>query len=784
MTRTTVSGGFAESFLRPGLMLLAAFALPAVAGQVRAEGRGDVAQAELLVDLARDHGLMARGKQTAADVRQVRALLRAAQRLDPNNWEAALWTYELAALEGDDAGARAALDRLVAIDPHHHQAFTLWLEAHARQHQSLEKRREWLTGLLDNPRPPFAEACVRAQLAGLALERLDRAAAREQLERARALDPLNPEAAVLAIDVTPPEAPAHERLAVLLRALQLRPLRADIAWRIALLLDEVGAHADAARLFDHAVAIESRSGAALSTAMRLELMRNHAARGEIDQAVEIGRAGLEAARDDAEFQMLHFWLAQRASRPFDVGLMRVRLDKLLAQVKEPDEWPVQLVAQAAWYHCTIEPLPERALALAEAAVRRAPGDAFAKRVLGWAQILSGRSAEGRETLSPLSGKDPFAAYQVARLMKQEGDEAGAIRIVQELGYVPRSTYAFDLLSGLGLPSLTSQPAELSPELRAALGAFNPEVMAFATEPARFLEARIEMDRPTFEPGRPWGATFTLTNRASFPIPLGPEGLVNPTFLLSISMEGDRKRQYPSLMTVSVDTVRMLAPGQSAQVSRRLSVGPPHRAALLTPQQIQRMTLTAVLDAQLDRQGAWQPGPTGQRLRGVSFNRLPAACGPDAWNAMMATLRDGRDTDRGRVIAILGQLLGEQQRNARQPLPYRPQPVPSDQIEAIFVSVLRGESDDLRIAALNALMVAGLDQTLAAAAEACLNHDHWVVRLMALRLLARQGAAFLDQARRIAESDTDESVRDLARSYVERWTSAASQPSSTGDDAGP
>jgi hypothetical protein len=46
------------------------------------------------------------------------------------------------------------------------------------------------------------------------------------------------------------------------------------------------------------------------------------------------------------------------------------------------------------------------------------------------------------------------------------------------------------------------------------------------------------------------------------------------------------------------------------------------------------------------------------------------------------------------------------------------------------------------------------------------------------LLARQGKAFADTARRIAAEDPDELVRDMARSYAERWPAPPSPTATT------
>jgi hypothetical protein len=124
---------------------------------------------------------------------------------------------------------------------------------------------------------------------------------------------------------------------------------------------------------------------------------------------------------------------------------------------------------------------------------------------------------------------------------------------------------------------------------------------------------------------------------------------------------------------------------------------------------------------------------------------------------------------------LAELLSEHQRHAREPLGYRPQPVPASQIESIFAAALKAESANLRVGALNALEIAGLNAALASAAAENLKHDHWLVRLFALRVLARQGPGFLDTAAQLSTDDPDELVRELARSYVERWSAPAAPP---------
>ena len=94
-------------------------------------------------------------------------------------------------------------------------------------------------------------------------------------------------------------------------------------------------------------------------------------------------------------------------------------------VAEPRDWPVNEVAQAAWFYCTIDKQPHLALPRAEAAYARAPGDTFVRRVLGWAQALNLMNDEARRTLEPIAAQDGFAAYLLApeRPEKERGLEA-------------------------------------------------------------------------------------------------------------------------------------------------------------------------------------------------------------------------------------------------------------------------------------------------------------------------------------------------------------------------
>ena len=735
--------------------------------------------AELLVDLARDHALNQRGHQTDADVAHVRVLLEAAVRLDPKEAEAHAWLYELAVLAGDELNAARALQALLQAQPSHEGAFTRWIEAALRAQNTVEERREWLAAAAAATRVPAQQALVHVALARLAAEQLDLEEARTNVTRALELDSACVDAAALAIDLLDVDAPSAEYLKAALRFLQLAPVSVTTAWQVGQLLADYGFVEEAARFYDHALAVHQRTdpGATIPAEFYLALARNLYARGQREAAVEQARL---AARNDprcaAQAGMYLYYLLEKTT-PGSGSEIAAQLRERFAALRDPAEYPVNEVAQAAWFYCTIEPQPDRARMLARAAVERAPGDVFAKRVLGWAQARNGKAADALATLRPLAANDAFAAALAARLLHAAGDEAAARQVLSELDPKPVAGPAFDLLRSLPVESATSGPAtqpanetarQRYPAIFRALLQFDDRTLAFVRDPSRFLEARVSLEDPRVAPGQPWRAVFTLTSRAPFPITLGPEAMLNPVFLVSFSAEGDRRREFPALFTVTLGHVRVLRPGESAQLNRTLDVGPLRRVAQYSPQQNQRVILRVILDPIAQPDGTWRPGPGGLQLEPAYFNRLPLSTGRANLAKLFTALTSSSAATRVWAIDVLAQLLGESQRARAGRLEYEPAPIPADNIAGALADWLTSESWEIRVRTMEALQVAGLNRRMLNAAQKNLEHPHWLVRLAALRLLARQGATMSDTAAELARNDEDELVRRLAESYLAGW----------------
>lgn len=750
--------------------------------KTHAAGRNPaLATPDLLVDLARDYGLRCRGKQTPADAIHIRTLLRAALRLNPRQPQACLWLYELAS-RGDRPGEAAEmLAQLVAADPANTNALATWLETAPLDVQTVEQRHMWLDGLLDEQERPENRALVLTHLARLALQQADQQRARKHLDEALGLWPECPDALLLALELATPETPLAERLRAALAALRVNSLQVGLAWDVGLLLDEHGFAEEALGFYEHALAVQTLISprGALPADKLLELSRNALARRQPDQALRYAQqaAAIEASSYEARFYL--YWLLGGETQTPVREEFKSALAANFATIKEPARWPVEIVSQAAWFYCSIDEQPQRALRLAEEAAGRAPGDLFVMRVLGWAQALNGRAEQARQTLARIAKTDPYAAYRLAVLLRDAGDQDAPARVLQELTFVPPVGRARQLLDELGVPPLASRPAgQRFPDVLTVLAEFDRTVLSFHKEPARFLEAKVELDDSSPAPGEPWWVVCSLTNRGTFPITLGPDRMVNPVFLMSFHTEGDRKRDYPNLLTLTLGHARVISPGHTVRVRRTIDIGPLRKLSRRSPQHLQTISLTTILDPQQTPDGQWIASATGQPVHAVSFVRLPANTTPEAWQAWFSALRGESSSDRFHTLEVMAELLGENQRAALKPLTYRPQPIPAGRIHTALLNALASESWETRARALDALQVAGLDRALVDAAERCLEDPHWLVRMMALRLLARQGRAFAETAQRIADDDNDELVRALARSYVQRWSRSQPQPPTT------
>lgn len=861
--------------------VLAVLAVVAAAGQ---PVRNPRTTPELCIDIARGFALDHRADYTAADIQTVRSWLEAALQLEPSRTDAAVLLFELQSLSGDAEGAAATLEAIARRDPSNEMAFARWVESKLGAMQTNEARQAWLDGLLASGRPPNCLALVHCRLAELSLERLDRAGAEKHVATARALAPDFPPAAELAVRLIPPDAPPTRRVALALNNLRTHPGNYDAAWTVGDALQAVGYFGDAGVFYAHAQRLEAARVGVLSASRFFRLSLNALGRGALGDAIAFAQAALIDGHGGFEAALYLAWLFERAGGDVRLPSLQRRMASDAAQIVDPEQWRPDVVAEVAWYYCTYDVQPQRALMLAESARKRLPSDRFTIRVYAYALAQNGRTDEALPRLKSLADEDPFAAAKYAELLRAagRGDEADALlaglhgvplvgpaaEALRRAGYriatpeqpsaallaapqpapppepaaqlaaqpaseparlleptsapgsAPDSTRdsargsapatapseSPDLPPAATLPAST-QPSALGdveaaflrdaaprepvatapaaqehfdplkqyPEVAELVRSFDMRLFEFDRDPKRLVQVSLAFDRGALVAAEPWRATITLKNDSAFPITLGPDGLINPLALLSFKTEGNRSLELPNLMQVALDRWRWLGPGAKVSVQQTLDVGPLARISDRTPQESLRVVVSGILDPVMTEKGVWLPGPCGQTIEPVAIVRLPVDTSGPALHALFSAISGGSDSERVAALETLCLLLAESQQAKLGRLNYTPQAIPEERIAQVIRSMLLSDSWELRVRVMAALQGAGIDAPTAELVKRNLTHGHWLVRMMAFRLLARQGKEFLGAAEAFVRTEPDPIVRRFAASVVSRWTPPASQP---------
>lgn len=779
--------------------------------------------ASAIAEVGVNFGLNLKRPPTPGEREYLSVLFDAALQLDPNLALAHRGRFELAQLSNAPEALSKAINTWFESAPHHAGLAASWLEEQSRQWHTSEARERGLLEIIARATTSdYVKGLAYVRLARLAHERLDTERYASCLDNAVNFLPNHPEAVLARFEMLTADAKPAKRLRRALEVLTLNPVHVEAAWEAGLALQDGGLPDEAATFFEHAEQVfrTVRPQAVAPAIYHVHLAENHLARDQLPDAVSRLRMAIALDPSRVETAFLLLWTLDQA------GLhgARDRLQETLAQrfgrIRDPQRWPVAELMQAAWYHITVDPQPERALLLAKAAAEQAPRDAQAQRILGFAHELSGDEAQARELLRQIADRDMHAAVWLGNADLKADNEAAARRWLDP--YI--DSYPVGPLGGQlnelriklappepepeettdsteqaeptteeaadpNAPSQANEEAEqpdttpkrrLTPaqaELESLRSSFNFKRLTYFRQPAEFVELGVRFADPTRAPGEPWWVEVTLRNRSAAPFMLGPDGAFNSVVALSLDVVGQRTLAFPNLLTVTFDQTRLLEPGVTLTEWRRIDVGPVRTLLQRNPRLLIRATANAVLDPVENVAGQWVPGVTGQRHEPVYLSRAPFVPSVEALDLLIRRLQGDQRPLQWSALSQISTLLGEQQR-ARLDTdgPSVPR-IPTDRLITPLRGLLESEITELRVAALLALDAAGLNAYLLEAVERCLEHDDWTVRMLATRVLARRGSAAQPQLEKLAQTDAQPLVRRMATALAQRL-SEAEQPAET------
>ncbi|HUU84371.1 MAG TPA: HEAT repeat domain-containing protein [Phycisphaerae bacterium] len=706
--------------------------------------------------------------------------MRAAGRVAPNLAEAHLRQYELLTLLGRAEEAHDALGRYCHLTDDEVRRL-IWLGDGFEQLQSAEKRLEFCTARLADASLPGPIASELHRWLGETYAGMgEPEAANRQLQDAVDAFAFNFAAQDGLLQTQEGGPTAARRVRRHLVSIAAAPLGVGELWSLARLLDSVSLHDRAVWWYEQALAAIERgsTGRPAPSGLLVDMGRSLRDAGRFDRAIEVCQRALNATPNSYDAAMLLIEAARAAGQDGlaeqQVAGLRSQLDKTEGVARRGRD--ALSAARIAWFHTVCDPDPQRALEFAELAQAGAANDPEVRRIYGLAQLEAGQAAEARETLAPLvTGQQPdqLAAWGLARALIELGDKESALEILRDAEQVRRSGMAYErvcaLLQELGATPLP--PPDRS-SVERVLDAFDRDVMNFPVDPAHYLEFTAEFVDPTPTFGQRWPCRLRLTNRGTFPITLGAGQMVAGDVLLSATVDYPGIGVMEGYLSVSLAQRHALGPGESVELVQTVDVGVLAPWAVILPQRDLILTVTALLDPVQQPEGGWKSRLGDELVATARMQRLRFTYERSTVTDLARQTRQGPPPERVDALRTVAALLEERLATMREKLDYTPVRIDKKGLEATLRAGLTDPSPMVRAHMLDNLGLFRFSDEQAGMVAPLLSDEDWVVRLMAVDFLAaRQGTVFERVARRLAESDADPLVRELAGLYVERWRAA-------------
>jgi tetratricopeptide (TPR) repeat protein len=730
-----------------------------------------------LIDLGRHYGASRQAAPHRADGLHVLALMRAAARVEPDSAEAYYWQYDLLSRLGRDEQALAALDNYVRLEPSDSVARLRWAELTVEQGQTVQDRVARCRKMLDRPgQDDLVRSDLHRLLADLSYRSGREDLALEHVQEALKLCPRNIAARNLAWQLDA-DSPDHAgQVSLLLELISAAPVQLDLIWQLGQLLDDLSLHAQAQKWYEYALAVHVKAhpGQPRPPRYLFDLARSLADAGQLRRAEQICQEALEYRPGYNRVRLLLFHLAEKLGQKTlareQLDVIDGRYQSLLAEVTQQRNW--QKAIWMAWFYSIYKPQPQLALKLAEMAVESSGRQPEALRSLGFAALAAAEHDRAIEVLAPLAKLDQTAGLGLGKAYLAKGQAAKGLAALEAAARLRYSGIIFEQIA-----DLLTQHDRLVPQApgRSAivklLDSVDPAVLKFWQEPQRFFKLEVEPAGPSSKLALigPWRLRLTLHNVGALPLTLGPELMVNPVAVISATAKARQEQKFENYCMVWLNRKPFLDPGEAITVTQSIDIGPLRTALARAPQLEHRLSVNVLLGPTADQTGAWQRGIAAMQVGPVELIRPKVVATPQQVDALIADSAAPNPRDRCRAIDTLALLLAEAQLMAAGKVDYPAIPVDSAAIKVAMLTGLEDQHRLVRAHALAGLQLCKLDNKMIGRAAATLSDKHWLVRMMAVRLFAEaQERKFAPVIERLANSDPDELVQLLARSYRLRW----------------
>jgi tetratricopeptide (TPR) repeat protein len=592
-----------------------------LAPRAAAQDSGAVALAERYAQLARDVLSVKSVGKPQLDIST--ALLEAAVREDPGEPRLQKLLIEAYLETGNSDGALKAISDYRKLQPGDRVAQIQLIDIYLSRMESADQRQKYLLDLLGRDGVPSeVRAHCGVKGAKVLLDRGDDAQAKQVLEQALGLNPLDGEGLQLRYELAR-NSTSTERTHALFALLRANPSQPAVMARIAAEFASAGLPEMSIQWYDRSMALAQRMGLGLDANDFLQkaieqLVNNQPKLADPSVAPLVQgdptnlpgvTVRLLAARAVGDKDAQARWIAQA----FELLANRInaidaaingkpasttkpstnpaeRLPDLVAGAKavmqKGDQNLQGALAQAlidfAWLEIYYNEKPALAAQSIEALklllTKESP---IVPRLEGWAFLVQKRNDEAKVKLSAVAAKDPLSQAGLLLLApsEQKDQATAATKLLQE--------NAGDLEGAVLLDALRPLGVKLSPGPDAA--ALNSELQKFPMDwlnildrPKDFYSIKAEPLKVSHLFGEPMLMRVTLQNASKYDLSLGAQGVIRPDLWFDANCRGVAQGDFKGVAYERLGQQYVLKQNEQVSLVTRVDRGQLHAMLMSNP----------------------------------------------------------------------------------------------------------------------------------------------------------------------------------------------------------
>lgn len=715
-----------------------------------------------------------RSGSAPARIGRTLALLRYAQRLDPSGEEANRQLIDLYEGLGDLKSAAAAAGACVEASPGDYACGVRWIYLTLQDLNTADKRIGFLKSVADNEK---LSGGIRAAAAvglckiyqGQGLKRDVRLAT----EQALRFDAHEPAALQMRAQITKRTAP-DEVFVSAIAAFGSNPRSMYAAGELAKLLQDAGLYDNALIFYEHAFAIAEATSPPDDETESLLVGYFNAMldAGKAEKAVTFFRPHLN--RYSRSLKLLGLMVeACRSVGKDDQAAAHV---ETMSGIYKPISLPGAKLsgtaaAELAWFNLVFQSRPADAIQWAQSAALSEGDNLYVQRVLGAAELAVGQAGDGTKRLERLIEKDPYAAAVLAgHYYRNDKADDGAKALLKAAGGNIRTGPAWRAMEAVAAEhNVKLPPVPYADRMRNALAKLPAHLLDMGRYPERFVSVKLIAPKTKVSPCEPVNVTVVVENISKHPVPVGLEGLFNPSLFLSVSVEGPARADLPNLTLLTLPAPKYLAPAQKVSHTVRVDVGEIEELLAACPLAEMKLTVQALLDPLQDDKKLFSSAP-GIKIDKVTIYRAPmfdvSGGGESAQLAMGYIVRDlkqGSPVEQMRAARQTASLLGYVSRSeAGKEKAVLPEVLTRPILMSMTKAFLEAKLPVVRAEMLAALRHVDLDAQLISLMAPRIQDDSGLVRMRLIELLAAKRTRGHRTLLDYFAADSDEMVREMTK----------------------